>query len=111
MLSNEIHRFAQLEDGSKASFGLSVPPLPPTSIVQVHSSTRQLYNYTPTMEDFLITDRRYGSSAGLRPLPPSSVRQDDLAISFTKRSGVVAPTLVWGKGIMCSNSPHMSWLA
>ena len=59
MLSNEIPRSAELEDGSKASSPRRLCPSP--------SQRRQLDNFIYS-EDGELADRRCGSSAG--PLPP-----------------------------------------
>ena len=95
MLSNEIPRSAELEDGSKAS-----SPRRPCSSP---SQRRQLDNFNYS-DDGGLADRRCGSSAG--PRPPRQCAELTSQSPSQKRSGAVAPTLVWGKGIICRNSPH-----
>ncbi len=95
MLSNEIPRSAELEDGSKASW----PRRPCSS----PSQRRQLDNFNYS-DDGGLADRRCGSSAG--PRPPRQCAELTSQSPSQKRSGAVAPTLVWGKGIICRNSPH-----
>ena len=94
MLSNEIPRSAELEDGSKASWPRRPCPSP--------SQRRQLDNFNYSDEG--LADRRCGSSAG--PRPPRQCAELTSQSPPQKRSGAVAPTFVWGKGIICRNSPH-----
>ena len=95
MLSNEIPRSAELDDGSKASWPQRSSPSP--------SQRRQLDNFNYS-DDGGLADRRCGSSAG--PRPPRQCAELTSQSPSQKRSGAVAPTLVWGKGIICRNSPH-----
>ena len=95
MLSNEIPRSAELDDGTKACWPQRSSPSP--------SQRRQLDNFNYS-DDGGLADRRCGSSAG--PRPPRQCAELSSKSPPQKRSGAVASTFVWGKGIICRNSPH-----
>jgi hypothetical protein len=98
MLSNEILRSAELDDGSKASWPRRPCPSP--------SQRRQLDNFNYS-DDGGLANRRCCASEGPRPLRQCAKLTSQSPSQ--KRSGAVAPTLVWGEGIICSNSPTY-WL-